>query len=260
MLLGMLVLSTVVVYVPPIATFVGDRIVLPGQLWRLAWPIPLAAMLTLGWIAYAATKLVGTGFVQVGIPRGVARLLPLALVLGLAVAAWSPAVVGAREIQRMEAEASSLDGRSCFDPILPWLGATVRQPSVVLAPDLENTCIPAYSASANVISLRGGSILGVLPELEERTGGRVTVPQGVSDVFTFYHGPSDEEMVDILRRRNVDYVMVPSRSYLDEDERSRLAKRLERLPFFVATNSPGKTYTLFMVDHAALERYGQEPS
>ncbi len=35
-LLGMLLLSTVVVYVPQIATFVGDNLVLPWQIHRLA--------------------------------------------------------------------------------------------------------------------------------------------------------------------------------------------------------------------------------
>jgi hypothetical protein len=31
---------------------------------------------------------------------------------------------------------------------------------VVLGPDLENSCIPTYAASANVVSLRGGPICG----------------------------------------------------------------------------------------------------
>jgi uncharacterized membrane protein len=117
----------------------------------------------------------------------------------------------------------------------------------VLAPDLENTCIPAYSVAANVVSLRGGSILGVLPQLEKRTGGRVEVPQGVSDVRIFFHAPTEEEMVSILRRHDVDYVMVHRRSRLDE----RLANR----PFVLAMNSPGQTYALYAVDRAKLDAY-----
>jgi hypothetical protein len=127
----------------------------------------------------------------------------------------------------------------------------VRQPSVVLAPDLENTCIPAYSASANVVSLRGGSILGVLPELEERTGGRVEIPEGVMDVWHFFHKPTDEEIVSILRRQDVDYVMVHKRSHLEE--------RLADLPFLLATNSPGQTYAFYVVDHAKLAAYPDGP-
>jgi len=246
LLFGALVLTTVVVYVPPIATFVGDKIVLPGQLWRLAWPIPLAAMLTLGWVAWSATRLAEGGLVRLGVPGVVTRFLPLVLVAGLVAATYSPALAGARDVYRT-GEAVGSPGRSCMDPIFPWLGKILSRPSVVLAPDLENTCIPAYSAAANVVSLRGGSILGVLPELEKRTGGRVEVPQGVSDVRNFFHKPTNEEIVIILRRHDVDYVMVHRRSHLDE--------RLARLPFFLATNSPGQTYAFYAVDHAKLDAY-----
>jgi hypothetical protein len=253
-LFGVLLLAIVVCYVPPIATFVGDEIVLPGQLWRLAWPIPLAALLTLGWVTFSATRLAEKGLVRVRVPRVVARFLPLVLVAGLVAAAWSPVVAGAKDIYRKSTEPSANE-RSCLDPIMPWLGSSVRRPSVVLAPDLENTCIPAYSASANVVSLRGGSILGVLPELEKRTGGRVEIPKGVMDVWYFFHRPTDEEIVSILRRHDVDYVMVHKR-------RSRLDERLATLPFLLATNSPGQTYAFYVVDHAKLAEYpdGRDPS
>jgi hypothetical protein len=244
-----------VCYVSPVATFVGDRIVLPGQLWRLAWPIPLVALLALGWVSFSVTRLAENGLGRVGIPRGVTRFLPLVLVAGLVAAAWSPAVAGAREVYRTGVEASRAE-RSCFDPILPWLGDNLTQPGVVLAPDLENTCIPAYSAAANVVSLRGGSILGVLPELEKRTDGRVRIPEGVMDVWYFFHGPTDEEMVGILRRNDVDYVMVPTRSRLGERQGSRLYERLEATPLFIEVDVPGRRYALFAVDHRKLERFG----
>jgi hypothetical protein len=61
----------------------------------------------------------------------------------------------------------------------------IEETSVVLAPDLENTCIPAYSAKANVVSLRGGLLLRVLPALQSRAPGRIEVPQGTLDVRNF---------------------------------------------------------------------------
>jgi Family of unknown function (DUF6077) len=252
LLFGVLVLAAIVCYVPPVATFVGDRIVLPGQLWRLAWPIPLAALLTLGWVVWSATRLAENGLIRLSAPRGVTRFLPLVLVAGLMAAAWSPAAEGARDVYRTGEKAGPA-GRSCLNPIFPWLGDNLSRPGVVLAPDLENTCIPAYSVAANVVSLRGGSILGVLPQLEERTGGRVEVPQGVSDVRTFFHGPTDEEMVDILRRHDVDYVMIPTRSRLGEHQRSRLYERLASMSLFTETNAPGQRYALFVVNHRKLE-------
>ena len=54
--------------------------------------------------------------------------------------------------------------------------------------------------------------------MEERTGGRVEVPQGVMDVRVFFRGPTDEEMVAILRRHDVDYVLVPTGSRLEDRE------------------------------------------
>jgi Family of unknown function (DUF6077) len=255
LLFGTLVLTIVVCYVPPVATFVGDRIVLPGQLWRLAWPIPMAAVLTLGWVAYSATRLAEERLEALGAPRTATRLLPLLLVAGLTAAAWSPAAEGARDLYRTGDEAGP-EGRSCVEPIFPWLGGALDRPSVVLAPDLENTCIPAYSADANVVSLRGGSILGVLPELEERTGGRVEVPQGVSDVRTFFNGPTDEEMVEVLQRHDVDYVMVPTTSRYDKFQRSRLYGRLRSTPLFVEANVPGQGYGLFAVDKRRIAESG----
>jgi hypothetical protein len=255
LLFGTLALATIVCYVPPIATFVGDRIVLPGQLWRLAWPIPLAAALSLGWAAFSATGLVERGLNRLGVPRGATRLLPVLLVAGLVAAAWPSAVEGARDFYR-SGQKGGPAGRSCVAPVYPWLGEILDRPSVVLAPDLENTCIPAYSANANVVTLRGGSILGVLPELEERTGGRVEVPQGVMDVRAFFRGPTDEEMVAILRRHDVDYVLVPTGSSLEDRERSLLYDRLRSTPLFVEWRTPGDRYAVFAVDERRLEAFG----
>jgi hypothetical protein len=66
-------------------------------------------------------------------------------------------------------------------------------------------------------------------------------------VWHFFHRPTDEEMVSILRRQDVDYVMVHKKSRLDE--------RLADLPFFLATDSPGQTYSFYVVDHAKLAEY-----
>jgi hypothetical protein len=46
LLLGGLAVVTVAVYVPPVATFIGDHLIVPGLLWRLAWPIPLLALIS----------------------------------------------------------------------------------------------------------------------------------------------------------------------------------------------------------------------
>ncbi len=160
------------------------------------------------------------------------------------VAATPPTVAGAEGVYRTDKEAAQVR-RDCFDPIFYWMRDHVMEPSVVLAPDLENTCIPAYSASANVVSLRGGLILDVLPELERRTDGEVSVPQGALDVQTFFSRPTSGEVIRILRRHDVDYVLVPR-------GKPRLSKLLVRLPGVVATYSPKQGYHLYVVDHRRL--------
>ncbi|MDQ5830112.1 MAG: hypothetical protein M3324_09715, partial [Actinomycetota bacterium] len=239
LLVGTLVLISIVCYVPPIATFLGDNVVVPGQLWRLAWPIPLAALLTVGWMAWEATRRAQAGLHAMGIGRRVTLFLPVVLV-GAMVAVAAPAVVaGAGDIYRTG------DVRSrCApaEPVFGWMRDNIREPSVVLAPDAENTCIPAYSASANVVSLRGGLILDVLPALERRAPRQIDVPQRVLDVRTFFHDSTPQ--AEILRRYEVDYVLL----YANPS----LSRQLENLPGITAIETPGENYSLHAVESRRL--------
>jgi hypothetical protein len=247
LIFGVLLLATVVCYVPPVATFVGDHLVLPGQLWRLAWPIPLAALLTVGWIAWEVSRRTEAYLGGFGIVGRVARFVPLVLLVVLMAAATPATVAGTKDMYRTDEEAAQVK-RSCFNPIFSWMGTNITEPSVVLAPDLENTCIPAYSASANVVSLRGGLILDVLPDLEERTDGRVRAPRGALDVQAFFSRPTSGEVNRILRRHEADYVMVPM-------GKQRLNERLGGLPGFTAAYNPREGYRLYVVDHRRLDEY-----
>ena len=124
----------------------------------------------------------------------------------LMVAVTPLAVVGARTVY----EASTPTAVAAYpdDPIFTWIGENIREPSVMLAPDAENTAIPAYSASVDMISLRGGAILNNLEALEQRAEEEIEVPRRILDVQKFYSNPTLEEGLGILRRYEVDYVMV----------------------------------------------------
>jgi hypothetical protein len=239
LLLGTMYLTTVVVYVPPIATFVGDNLVLPGQLWRLAWPIPLAALLALGWLAWEATGRAGAWLSRFRPTRTLARALPLLVVVTLTIAAVPRAAAGIDLVQGHVEDARSL-GLYPADPIYPWFREELRSPAVVLAKDLQSVRIPAYSSETNVVSRRGSLVLRVLPGLERRAPGRIEVPQGSLDVQEFFLGATFARKVEILRRHEVDYVMVQSGSRLD--------RTLGTLPGFERVSEPSERYDMYHVD------------
>jgi hypothetical protein len=239
LLFGVMYVAAVVVYVPPIATFLGDNVVLPGQIWRLAWPVQLAAVLTLGWLVWTATNFVAGWLRDLGPARLLAGALPILLVVALTAAAWPQAQPGLESIQA-HSETSRKAGFYPSDPIFPWFRDEISSPVVVLAPDIQSARIPAYSYEANVVSRRGGLVLRVLPELQNRAPGQIEVPQGSLDVREFFSASTLQQRVEILRRNNVDYVMIANDS--------QLSGALDRLPGFVPVATPSERYDLYSVD------------
>jgi hypothetical protein len=239
LLLGVLVLTTVVCYVPPIATFLGDKVVLPGQLWRLAWPISLAALLALGWLAWEATRYTATWLGGLRPTRPLAQALPLLLVVALTVAAVPSTMAGIELVQRHK-EGARKSGFWPPDPIYPWFRDEIASPVVVLASDFYSARIPSYSSETNVVSRRGSLVLRVLPKLEKRAPGQIEVPQGSLDVQEFFNGTDLETGVEILRRHDVDHVMVRSNSQLD--------RTIHGLPGFEPMGEPSERYNLYDVD------------
>jgi hypothetical protein len=243
LLLGTLYVTMVVVYVPQITTFLGDNVVLPGQIWRLAWPIQLAAVLTLGWLLWTGIGY-ATGWLQRFVPtRLVAGALTVLLVVALTIAAVPQARAGMESIEKHR-EASRKAGYYPSDPIFPWFRDEIHSSVVVLAPDLQSARIPAYSADANVVSRRGSLVLRVLPELEKRVPGRIEVPQGSLDVKHFFYDSTLEKRMEILRRNKVDYVMFP--------KDAALIVSLKEQPGFTPVDTPSERYVLFAVDRSKL--------
>jgi hypothetical protein len=244
LLLGMLLAPTIVCFLPPIATFFGNNAVLPGQLWRLAWPIPLAAFLTVGWMVWEITSYAQISLNSFEACR-VAQSLPLMLVCAVMVA-----VAPEKPVSETKAIYHAVRGTEkpgpCFDPIFNWMQDNIEKTSVVLAPDKENTCIPAYSARANVVSLRGGLLLGVLPALEKRVPGQIEVPQGVLDVRNFYLHSTLEGKIRIIQRYRADYLMVRTNS--------PLKRQLKHQPGFTPINIPSDQYILYAVNRSKLRR------
>jgi hypothetical protein len=246
LLLVSLGIVTVAVYVPPVATFVGDHLIVPGLLWRLAWPIPLLALITTGWMMWETICYVEARLRGLGIGRSVSRVLPLALVALLTAAAAPPSVEKAVGLYRKfdVARTTNYDP----DPIYPWIRGHVKDRGVLLARDSANNIVPAYTTSLNVVSQRGEGMIRDREELEKLAGSPIDIPQRYLDVHSFFFGPTlDREAYDILRRYRADYLMVYAGSPLDE--------RLKTLPgFSPVENAPREKYSLYDVD---LEKLGK---
>ena len=240
LLLGGLVVVTVAVYVPPVATFVGEEVIVPGLLWRLAWPIPLLGLLTAGWMAWEALGYAEARLGRLGIGRGAVRALPLALVAVLMAVAAPPAVAKAVGLYREYEVARTPNYHP--DPIFPWIRDDMEGRGVLLARDSANNVIPAYSASLDVVSQRGEGMIRDREELARRADSALGIPRRYWDVHRFFFGPTlDEEAHEILRRYGVDYLMVYAGGPLD--------RRLKTLPGFSAVEgAPRQKYALYAVD------------
>jgi hypothetical protein len=246
LLLGGLSVVTVAVYVPPIATFVGDHLIVPGLLWRLAWPIPLLALITTGWMLWWALGYTETRLRGLAIGRSVTRVLPLALVVLLTAAAAPSSMEKAVGLYRKFDVARTTDYDP--DPIYPWIRGHVKDRGVLLARDSANNIVPAYTTSLNVVSQRGEGMIRDREDLEKLAGSPIDIPQRYLDVHDFFFGPTlDGEAYDILHRYRADYLMVYAGSPLDE--------RLKTLPgFSPVDDAPKEKYSLYNVD---LEKLGR---
>jgi hypothetical protein len=239
LLLGGLAIVTVAVYVPQVATFIGNRLIVPGLLWRLAWPIPMLALVTVGWMIWEALGYADARLRETGIGRGAVRALPLALVVLLTAAAAPPSVGKAVGLYRKYdvARTSEYDP----DPIYSWIGDNIKKPGVLLARDSANNAIPAYTTALNVVSQRGEGMIRDRSQLEKLAGSRIDIPRRYLDVHDFFFGPTlDSEAYAILRRYQADYLMVYAGSPLDE--------RLKALPgFSPVEDAPREKYSLYKV-------------
>ena len=132
------------------------------------------------------------------------------------------------------------------DPIYPWVRDEIASPRVVLASEAYSARIPSYSSEANVVRRRGNLVLRVLPELEKRAAGQIEVPQGSLDVRELFNGTDLETGVEILRRHQVDFVMVRSNS--------KLGKTMAGLPGFEPVGEPSKRFDPYEVDLQTLSQ------
>lgn len=234
-LLGVLLFASVLVFFPPVAAPVGDMIG-PWSFERLFWCISLAALLTVGWMLWELLRFVQARLDTSSTTGRMVPYLPLAAAI-LLIAASSPAIsTGLRAADRWN-ETPQAES-SCFDPSFHWMRRALTTPGLVLAPDAENSCVPAYSARADVIQLRG-----LRGQKDQPEGAAVNAK--TRDMQRFFESTApDDEMVEILERYEAGYILVPAVSPLND--------QLARLPGITRLDNPGERYRFYSTDPAKL--------
>ena len=231
LLLGTLFLIPVVCFVPqiagPISVVIG-----PWILPRLAWSIPLAAVLVLGWILWEGLTYLGARLGESGLwtARISTLLLALAFVVGGLLAA-APFAVAQLESADESGEVPQ-EELFCSDPVFTWMEGGLPAYSTVLAPEAENSCIMARTSSTNILNFRKQK-------------------QGKSEFKTilerFFDSPAlDTDIIRALRYYGVDYVMLRRDDQLSEQMKHRPDS-------FTEVEIPGDRYVLYAVDLSNLE-------
>ena len=231
LLLGTLLLMPVVCFVPPIAGPIAEAIG-PMILPRLAWPIPLAAVLVLGWMLWEGLAYLGTRLsaAEPRVERLAGLLLaPFLVLCGLIAAA--PSSIAQVETADQSGEVPE-EEVSCSEPVFAWMEEGLPAQSTVLAPDEENSCIMARTSSVDILSYR-----------EQKPGkNEFKVIQK-----RFYASATlDTDMIRALQYYEVDYVMLPRDDQLGEQMRHRPES-------FTEVEIPGDRYVLYEVNLPNLE-------
>jgi tetratricopeptide (TPR) repeat protein len=226
LLLGVLVFTAIVIYVPLISTPLA-KIVGPWVLIRFSWPISLAAPIVLTWMIWELLTYLRTRFAE---SRSRALeyagpLLPLLVVVILVAVASPMAWASVRSVN--EIDELPQDASACEDPTFHWMQREITEPATILAPYEENSCIPAHSA-ANVLSLRGISPSNFEEEIR----------------MFFVSSTIGEQDIQNLLDQEVDYALVPAGSMLNA--------QLRHLPGFTPLDNPGQRYRMYAIDRNAL--------
>ena len=227
LLLGVLVFAALVIYIPPLSTLLAE-IVGPWSLSRFSWPISLAAALVLGWmlwdiLSFFRRRLEGSRFRTASYAGA---FLPLLALAALVVGTAPLAVASVRSAD--ESGELHRDEATCYDPTFRWLQDEIQEPATVLAPYEENSCIPAYSARADVVTLRGMS-----PRKRDQ------------QALGFFGGISlSEQDVQTLLVHEVDYVLLSTNSPINAP--------LVYLPGVVELDNPGNRYRVYRVNRDEL--------
>ena len=233
LLLGTLVLIPPLLYFQPTGKLIG-QLITPWLLYRLVWPVPLAAALTIGWCLWAGVEYPKALLTRAGAPSWARVGLPLAVLVVLA-GVLAPSIrTGQAYLEDVRTDPNRAQCQEVA-PLLEHLPEIIQSDSIVLADHDLNFCIPAYEARANVLEYRWTTTLSRFPP--ER---RDEALQRVKDMLYYSSARFvDGELAAILDRHDVRYILI--------EEEEPLNVQLRRLPAWFAPIIKEGGYVLYGV-------------
>ncbi len=231
LLFGMLVFVTLLLIFPPTADILGS-LVTPSLLYRLHWPISIAAVITVGWLSWELLKKLPANRANLA---GAAALVALALV-GTPQMRWN--LTWLHEYQ------TNLDTNYCVlaNPLLrPFQTLLTKNTFVLGDSDVTDFCLIAYAPNAKVVEFHGTNGIRTFIALNKTNEGW----QRLFDA-EYYHNAEfvDEHLLSILKRWSVGYVIVsldsplePQLRHLPGNFRPVLTAINRRVYQVVSTNS-----------------------
>jgi tetratricopeptide (TPR) repeat protein len=231
LLLGTLLLLPILCFVPQISGPISE-VIGPWILPRLAWPIPLAAAIVLGWLLWEVLSYISARLrASESQTERIAGLLlaPIFVFCGLLAAApYSAAQIESVDDTRGVPQ----EEVSCSDPVFAWMDSGLPARSTVLAPEVENSCIMARASSADILNYR-----------KQKTGRS----EFKRILEHFYSSDTlDTDMIRALQYYGVNYIMLPKDQPLGEQMKHRPDS-------FTAVEIPGDKYALYKVDLSNLD-------
>ena len=217
-----LIILPMILYIPQIAKIAG-KFVTPYLLWRLAWPISLFAVLTIGWVIWLIIgKLVEPSY-RLGekVPSITRVLISLTLII-IYLFLGMPDIQGSlANFQERLADGTHSTCYKAIDVLNLIDQITFEEPSSILASNSLNYCIPGIAPFANVIEFRGYGTINRLPEDQVNES-----LQRVLDIEYFSSTNFVDELVaSTIERYDVEYILV-------ENDRMQLNMQFNQLSNF----------------------------
>ena len=200
---GTLLLLPILLYFPPFAYLVG-KVVTPYLLWRLAWPIPVLAVLTLGWGLWLLLEKPIQRFETNETGSRIKPIIYAGIIIIIAAMAMPNITRGLRNhFEKRAGIKYSTCSRA--ENVLFFLDNLASKNDMnILSSQNLNFCIPGYAGLANVVEFRGYGTVNRLSEdyLPDSLLRLEDVDYFTSAVLI------DDQIIEILTRYDIDYVLV----------------------------------------------------